>query len=294
MQDIVRTTNLTKYYGKSRGIIDLNLNIREGEIFGFIGPNGAGKSTTERVLLGLVKLTSGHAEIFGRPVGKDNKSILKEVGYLPSEAVFYSGMRVSEVLCLSEKLYGKNCADEREKLCRRFDLDTRRKIGELSLGNRKKVAIVSAFQHDPQLLVLDEPTSGLDPLMQKEFFALVEERHHAGKTIILSSHVLPEIQQHCTRAAILREGRLIACDSVERLAGKQCRKVEIRGISKAPSISGIRETNGEEGRVSFLFEGDMKELILAIKDLPVEDLLITEPDLEEIFLHYYEKGGEQK
>lgn len=294
MRDIVKTTNLTKYYGKNRGIIDLNLNIKEGEVFGFIGPNGAGKSTTQRVLLGLVKPTSGQAEIFGLSVGKDDKKILGKVGYLPSEAVFYTGMRVSEVLRLSEKLYGKNCEEERKKLCERFDIDTHRKIGELSLGNRKKVAIVSAFQHDPELLVLDEPTSGLDPLMQKEFFSLVEERHQAGKTILLSSHVLPEIQQHCTRAAILREGRLIACDKVDRLAGKQCRKIEIKGISEIPSISGVRETNREKGQVSFLFEGNMQELIHALQGLPVKDLLIMEPELEEIFLHYYEKGGEQK
>ncbi len=291
MQDIVRTINLTKYYGKNRGIIDLNLNIGEGEVFGFIGPNGAGKSTTQRVLLGLVKPTSGDAEIFGLSVGKDNKKILKEIGYLPSEAVFYSGMRVSEILSLSEKLYGKDCGKERKELCERFDLDLRRRVGELSLGNRKKVAIVSAFQHDPQLLVLDEPTSGLDPLMQKEFFSLVEECHHRGKTILLSSHVLPEIQQHCTRAAILREGRLIACDSVDRLGGKQCRKVSIKGISSLPDISGVRETNREKGQVSFLYEGDMQFLIRALQGLPVEDLLITEPELEEIFLHYYEKGG---
>ncbi|MDO4307153.1 MAG: ABC transporter ATP-binding protein [Eubacteriales bacterium] len=294
MKDIISTTGLTKYYGKNRGIIDLDLNVREGEIFGFIGPNGAGKSTTLRVLLGLVAPTSGSARIFGREVGREQKKILEEIGYLPSEAMFYSGMRVSEVLKLSEKLYGKDCSTERKQLCERFDLDVRRKISELSLGNRKKAAIVSAFQHHPKLLILDEPTSGLDPLMQKEFFELVEERHHAGSTIILSSHVLPEIQQHCTRAAILREGRLIACDSVEHLAGKRCRKIEVKGISRVPSIPGIRETRREDGQVSFLFEGEMKELLDVLQGLPVEDLLITEPELEEIFLHYYEKGGALK
>lgn len=294
MQDIIRTTDLTKYYGKNRGIIDLNLTVQEGEVFGFIGPNGAGKSTVQRVLLGLVRPTSGSAGIFGMEVGRENKKILKRIGYLPSEAMFYSGMRVAEVLRLSEKLYAKDCRIERKKLCERFDLDVRRKISELSLGNRKKVAIVSAFQHDPDLLILDEPTSGLDPLMQKEFFELVEERHHAGKTIVLSSHVLPEIQQHCTRAAILREGRMIACDSVELLAGKQCRKVEVKGISEIPSIPGVRETKRECGQVSFLFEGEMEKLLEALYGLPVKDLLITEPELEEIFLHYYAKGVVQK
>lgn len=314
MKNIISTTNLTKYYGKNRGIIDLDLSVGEGEIFGFIGPNGAGKSTTLRVLLGLVTPTSGSAEIFGNKVGKDQKKILERIGYLPSEAMFYSDMRVSEILHLSEKLYFSghrgigtplkapqrnkeyqtDCRKERKKLCERFDLDVRRKIGELSLGNRKKVAIVSAFWHNPDLLILDEPTSGLDPLMQKEFFELVEERHRAGSTIVLSSHILSEIQQHCTRAAILREGRIIACDSVERLAGKRCRKVEVKGISKIPSIPGIRETRMENDQVCFLFEGEMKELLGALHGLPVEDLIITEPELEEIFLHYYEKGDKQK
>lgn len=294
MQEIIQTTNLTKYYGKNRGIIDLNLNVYEGEIFGFIGPNGAGKSTTLRVLLGLVAPTSGSARIFGRDVGKEQKKILEGIGYLPSEAMFYSGMRVSEVLQLSEKLYKKDCRTERKKLCERFDLDVRRKIGELSLGNRKKVAIVAAFQHDPELIVLDEPTSGLDPLMQKAFFELVEERRCAGRTIVLSSHILTEIQQHCRRAAILREGRMIACDSVERLAGKQCRKIEVKGISEISSIPGARETKREADQVSFLFEGSMQELLSVLHKMPVKDLLITEPDLEEIVLHYYEKGGERK
>ena len=294
MREIIKTEHLTKYYGKNRGIIDLNLSVREGEIFGFIGPNGAGKSTTLRVLLGLVGPSSGSAQIFGKEVGRQQKEILEHIGYLPSEAMFYSGMRVSEILKLSEKLYKKDCHTERIKLCERFDLDVHRKVSELSLGNRKKVAIVSAFQHDPDLIILDEPTSGLDPLMQKAFFELVEERHHSGKTIVLSSHILPEIQQHCSRAAILREGRLIACDSVECLAGRQYRKIELKGVSEIPLISGIKDTKREEGRVSFLFGGNMKDLLLALSKMPVEDILITEPELEEIFLHYYEKGEAEK
>lgn len=294
MGEIIKTENLTKYYGENRGIIDLNLSVHEGEIFGFIGPNGAGKSTTLRVLLGLVAPTSGNARIFEKEVGKQQKEILEHIGYLPSEAMFYSGMKVSDVLKLSEKLYKKDCRSEREKLCERFNLDLHRKVSELSLGNRKKVAIVSAFQHDPDLIILDEPTSGLDPLMQKAFFELVEERHHSGKTIVLSSHILPEIQQHCSRAAILREGRLIACDSVDRLAGRQYKKIEIKGISEVPSIPGVRETRRENGKISFLFCGNMKELLAVLSVLPIEDIMITEPELEEIFLHYYEKGEAEK
>lgn len=291
MKKVIVTENLTKYYGKSRGIHQLNLRVREGEIFGFIGPNGAGKSTTMRVLLGLVSATSGSAYILNKKVGEQQKEILTDIGYLPSEAMFYSGMRVSEILDLSAKLYKKDCKSEQKKLCERFELDTRRKVGELSLGNRKKVAIVSAFQHTPKLLLLDEPTSGLDPLMQKEFFSLVEERNQAGATIFLSSHVLSEVQQYCTRAAILREGRLIACDSVERLAGKKCRKVEIKGSCDLPESDGIRNIVKGDGCLSFLYEGDTHELLGMLHRLPVQDVLITEPDLEEIFLHYYEKGG---
>lgn len=292
MREVIITHNLTKYYGKSRGILDLNLSVKEGELFGFIGPNGAGKSTTMRILLGLVYATSGTASVFGYQVGKDQKEILSKIGYLPSEAVFYDGMKVSEVLELSARLYGKACKKKRDELCRRFDLDIRRKVGELSLGNRKKVAIICAFQHEPELLILDEPTSGLDPLMQREFFDLVEERHRAGSTILLSSHVLSEVQQHCDRAAILREGRLIACDQVDRLAGNTCRKVEIKGIDTLPVLPGIRNGKVLKQGVSFLYEGDMQELLNSLHGRRVQDILITEPELEEIFLHFYEKGGE--
>lgn len=293
MKEVIITENLTKYYGKNRGIIDLNLRVRENEIFGFIGPNGAGKSTTLRVLLGLVTPTSGSAYVLDKKVGEQQKEILSDIGYLPSESMFYSGMRVSEVLNLSAKLYKKDCNSMQKKLCERFELDTRRKVGELSLGNRKKVAIVAAFQHEPGLLLLDEPTSGLDPLMQKEFFSLVEERHRAGATILLSSHVLSEVQQHCARAAILREGRLIACDSVDRLAGKKCRKVELKGCCDLPMPAGIRNMVKNDDHISFLYEGDIKELLGILYKLPIQDILITEPELEEIFLHYYEKGYEK-
>lgn len=293
MTEIITTTNLTKYYGKSRGIIDLNLSVGEGEIFGFIGPNGAGKSTTMRVLLGLVAPTSGSACIFGKEVGKKQKEILSQIGYLPSEAMFYNGMKVSEILELSSKLYRKDCVQERKRLCDQFSLDQSRKVEELSLGNRKKVAIVCAFQHKPDLLVLDEPTSGLDPLMQKEFFELLQERNREGAGILLSSHVLSEVQQYCRRAAILREGRLVACDSVEHLAGKNCRKIEIKGTNEPPRLEGVRKVVSGDKQVSFLYHGQMQKLIAELSQMPVEDLRVTEPELEEIFLHYYTEGGEK-
>ena len=218
--EIIKTTKLTKYYGKARGIIDLDLTVSQGEFFGFIGPNGAGKSTTIRTLLGLITPTSGSAMIFGKDVTKEKESILQDVGYLPSEALFYQGMNVKDVLKLSANLRKKDCKTESKLLCERLQLDTSQKIDDLSFGNRKKVAIVCALQHKPELLVLDEPTSGLDPLMQKEFFDILRERNKEGTTIFLSSHVLSEIQRNCTRAAIIRDGRMIACDSVDALSKK--------------------------------------------------------------------------
>ena len=214
----IRTEKLTKFYGKARGIIDLDLTVAEGEFFGFIGPNGAGKSTTIRTLLGLIRPTGGSAQVLGLDIRSSREEILRQVGYLPSEAVFYPGMRVKDVLKFSADLRGKQCDREAELLCEKLELDTSRKVEELSFGNRKKVGIVCALQHNPRLLILDEPTSGLDPLMQRSFFEILRERNQAGATVFLSSHVLSEIQRNCTRAAIIRTGRIIACDDVERLA----------------------------------------------------------------------------
>ena len=206
----IEMKGLTKFYGKSRGIVDLNLTVPEGEFFGFIGPNGAGKSTTIRTLLGLIRSSGGSARIFGKDIAAEKSSILAEVGYMPSEAAFYPEMRVSQVIRLSADLRKKDCRAEAAELCRDLELDTRKKIRELSLGNRKKVSIVCAMQHRPRLYVLDEPTSGLDPLVQRAFWSQVERRRQEGAAVFLSSHVLYEVQRYCDRAAIIREGRLVA------------------------------------------------------------------------------------
>lgn len=290
--EIIKTTNLTKYYGKSRGIIDLNLTVTQGEFFGFIGPNGAGKSTTIRTLLGLISPTSGNAMIFRKNVAQKKESILQDIGYLPSEALFYPGMKVKDLLKLSADLRKKNCTAESKLLCERLQLDTSRKIDALSFGNRKKVAIVCALQHRPKLLVLDEPTSGLDPLMQKEFFDILRERNKEGTTIFISSHVLSEIQRNCTYAAIIRDGRIIACDSVEILSKTSAKRITIHGIVNLKSLDGIRDRKDSEDSISFLYSGDMDSLLRALSSGQVNDLTITEPDLEEIFLHYYKKDGD--
>lgn len=289
--EAITTTNLTKYYGKARGIIDLNLSVEAGECFGFIGPNGAGKSTTIRSLLGLISPTSGSARIFGKDIVKEKTDILADTGYLPSEAIFYSGMKVGDVLKLSADLRKKDCRAEAETLCERLRLDPSVKVDELSFGNRKKVAIVCALQSRPSLLILDEPTGGLDPLMQREFFEIIRERNRQGATVFLSSHVLTEVQHNCSRAGVIREGRLIACGSVEDLAKSNAKRIVVRGRFDLGGLPGIRDLETGEGTASFLYNGEMNSLLSRLSSGDIRDLSISEPDLEEIFLHYYEKEG---
>ena len=206
---MIQLEKLTKRYGKARGVTDLTLYVPEGSCFGFIGPNGAGKSTTIRTLLGLLSPTAGTAQVLGLDCVRDREKILAQVGYMPSEAMFYPEMRVSEVIKLSANLRKTDCRARADELCEALELDTRKRIRELSLGNRKKVSIVCAMQHRPRLYILDEPTSGLDPLVQRAFWAELEARRKEGATVFLSSHVLYEVQRYCDRAAIIREGRLV-------------------------------------------------------------------------------------
>ena len=291
--EAIKTENLTKYYGKSRGIVDLNLSVEQGEVFGFIGPNGAGKSTTIRALLGLIFPTKGGAQIFGMDMMKNRVAVLQKVGYLPSEAIFYPGMKVKDILKLSADLRKEDCAAESKSLCERLQLDRNRKVDELSFGNRKKVAIVCALQHCPELLILDEPTGGLDPLMQHEFFEIIRERNQKGTTVFLSSHILSEVQHNCSRAAIIREGRMIACDSVDTLAKTNTKRVSLRGSVDLRALTGVRDLVTVDGNSSFLFSGDMNQLLRQLLAGNISDINISEPDLEEIFLHYYERGGDR-
>ena len=288
---VVKTENLTKYYGKARGIIGLDLSVEQGECFGFIGPNGAGKSTTIRTLLGLISPTSGSASVLKKDIVMEKQAILRETGYLPSEAVFYSGMKVKDILRLSADLRGIDCSKEAAILCERLDLDTSRKADELSFGNRKKVAIVCALQSNPKLLILDEPTGGLDPLMQHEFYEIIRERNQSGTTVFISSHILSEVQNNCTRAAVIREGRIIACDNVDNLGRSNAKRVSVSGEIDLTGLEGIKDLKTGERNTSFLYSGDMNTLIQRLSQCKVNDLSISEPDLEEIFLHYYKKEG---
>lgn len=277
MENRIEIQNLTKNYGKHRGVENVSFSVREGEIFGFLGPNGAGKSTTIRSMLGLIKYDQGQIRINGMDAKKDKEKILRDVGYMPSEAWFYSGMEVRDVLKFSADVRQTDCKEEAEKLCERLEINVKRKISELSLGNRKKVSIVCAMQHKPKLFVFDEPTSGLDPLMQNVFFELVKEYVDEGATCFLSTHVLSEVRNYCDRVAILKEGRLIVTDTVEHLLS-----------SKSKRIKMIRDGQ----RLDFIYKDDLNNLYKELMGHNIEDILIEEPSIEEVFMHYYEKEGE--
>jgi len=286
---IIKTEKLTKYYGKSRGIIDVDLEVKEGDFFGFIGPNGAGKSTTIRILLGLLNSTSGKAEIFSQDITKNKIEILSQIGYLPSETSFYSGMKVKDILSFSAKLRNLNCEKEAKILCERLELDYTRKIDELSFGNRKKVGIVCALQHKPKLYILDEPTSGLDPIMQREFYSIMQERNDEGATVFLSSHILSEISKYCKTASIIREGKLLLTDKVENLSYTGVKRISLKNLDTIPMDKNIRNVKQENETVNFLYSGSTKELMNILSSLSFSDITISDSDLEDVFMHYYVK-----
>ncbi len=285
---------LTKSYGKSRGINELELTVSEGDFFGFIGPNGAGKSTTIRTLLGLISPTSGKASVLGYDIVTEKEKILREVGYLPSEINFYNGMKVKDVIRYSADLRRTDCKKKAKDLSERLGLDLNKKVEELSLGNRKKVGIVCAIQHSPKLLILDEPTSGLDPLMQREFFNILKEENEEGSTIFFSSHILSEVQNYCRSAAFIKDGRIIMSDKVENLEQTGTKKITVSGISdisRLTALAGITPADsdaGLENAQSFFYKGDLNLLLSTLSAESVKDITITEPSLEEIFMNYYE------
>lgn len=287
--DAIKAVGLTKYYGKSRGIEQVDLTVSEGDFFGFIGPNGAGKSTTIRTLLGLISPSGGHASIFGKDIVTQKEGILAEVGYLPSEVSFYHGMTAKELISLSARLRKTDCTREAARLCERLSLDTTRKIGELSLGNRKKVGIVCALQHKPRLCILDEPTSGLDPLMQKEFYTILKERNAEGTTVFLSSHVLSEVERYCQHAAVIRDGRLLVTGRIDELSHTGVKRITLRGTLSLPATHHIRHIKEENGTVSFLYDGTSTQLLSLLSSLSPTDFTVSDPDLEEVFWHYYAK-----
>lgn len=291
MSAVIETKNLTKYYGNARGIIDVNLTVGEGEIFGFIGPNGAGKSTTIRTLLSLIYKTSGEAKIFGLDCVQDKVKILQDVGYLPSEVFYYDSMRAIDLFRYSASFYKKDCSKKIEELAALLQLDLKKKIEDMSLGNKKKVGIIQGLLHSPRLIILDEPTSGLDPLMQKTFFDLIKKENERGATVLFSSHILSEVQRICDRVAIIKEGRIVGQQKISDLLQSAYKNVgftvregaDLRGFDVQGALN--IEVSGRS--VSFIFKGDVNTLLSEIGKYPLYNVDITEPTLEEIFMHYY-------
>lgn len=291
MSTIIRLQDLTKYYGKTRGITGINLNVEEGEIYGFIGPNGAGKSTTIRLLMSLIYPTSGYAEVFGKDAIKHGPEVRNNIGYLPSEVFYYEKMKVKDLLSYSASFYKKDCSKRINELADIMSLDLNKRIEALSYGNKKKVGIVQGLLHEPKLIILDEPTSGLDPLMQKNFFDLIQRENEKGATVFFSSHILAEVQALCNRVAIIKDGKIIKEDDVKSLRENHYKKVSIKSgdlNEQFSQMAGVTLYETYENECHFMYNGDMSVLLQKAYQVKPEDILIEDPSLEEIFMHYYQ------
>jgi len=295
----IQTNNLTKYYGKSRGILDVDLQVEEGEVFGFIGPNGAGKSTTIRTLLNFIFPTSGQAQILGMDCVRNTQDIKRLVGYVPGEVNFYEGMRVKELLTYSADFYSGDFRHRMSDLIDHFELDVEKKVEDLSSGNKKKVAIAIALLHNPRLLILDEPTNGLDPLMQKRFFERLKMENQNGTTIFLSSHILSEVERISHRVGIIKEGQILKIESLDHLRSRTYKKIRMlmngdnenadsAALIELPGVSGYKRDNQ---MIQYLYHGPVDALLHRLAAMHIENIWLEEPSLEEIFMHFYEKGG---
>ncbi len=289
--NIVEIKNLTKYYGKSRGVLDVSFNVKKGEIFGFIGPNGAGKSTTIRTMLGLIKASEGSIYVDGKNIEDSLVEILADVGYLPSEVFYYEKIKAVDLLRYSASFYQGDYESRIKYLANYLDLDLNARIDDMSYGNKKKVGIIQGLLHNPKLIVLDEPTGGLDPIIQQRFFDLIKEENEKGATIIFSSHILSEVQRLCNRVGIIKDGELIKVETVENLV-----KINLKYINIVTSKAIDQELFKHEtitdlvvndNKVSFKYSGEMNQLMAILGKVDIVDITIMAPDLEDIFMHYY-------
>jgi ABC-2 type transport system ATP-binding protein len=290
--NIIEIKSLTKNYGRNRGIDNVNLTVKDGEIFGFIGPNGAGKSTTIKVLLNLIFPTSGEAKIFNLDCVTDTTKIKESIGYVPSEVRYYDNMKVSELLNYAKSFRSNIDIDYVNELCKTFDVELNKNISELSLGNKKKVAIVQAILHKPKLLILDEPTNGLDPLIQQKLFNTISELKKQGTTVFLSSHNLTEVEEFCDRVAIIKEGKIVDVKNISDFAHKKVKRITLKLSdnieSEIKAIAGeILEK--EKNTLIFNYNGDINKLLAVLSKHTVQDLIIEEKKLSEVFMSYYEK-----
>lgn len=295
--NVIEIKNLTKHYGKNRGIEDVNISVKEGEIFGFIGPNGAGKSTTIKTILNFIYPTSGYGTILGMDIVKDSDKIKESIGYVPSEVRYYDDVKVKDIIKYSQSFYLKVNKEDVENVCNDLELDMNKKMGELSLGNKKKVSIAQALIHNPKLLILDEPTNGLDPLMQKKLFNILIKEKEKGNTVFLSSHNLVEVQNLCDRVAVIKEGKIVDIIEIEKAANKLTLKVTLISSDINEEIIlnlGGKILNKEESSYTFVYSKDVDSLIKEISNYKIEELLIEKENLEDTFLNYYENDMEGK
>ena len=286
----IELSSLSKFYGNQCGIDSVSFTVKKGEIFGFIGPNGAGKSTTIRTLLGLLNATSGKAEIMGMDTSNEGARIREKIGYLPSEVDYYSEMSSKELLLYHAAMYKVVDVENKiQELATYFQLELDRPIDDLSYGNKKKCAIIQSVLHDPEVLILDEPTGGLDPLMQNRFFELLERQNKKGVTIFFSSHVLSEIQRMCDRAAIIRDGKIMAVEDISTLLSKQMKMVRLVTTSVKNIILPVGALNHHQSgqKITFDYVGPTQDLIIWLSSQSIIDVTLSEPDLERIFMNYY-------
>lgn len=293
---ICEIQNLTRDYGRSRGVFDLTFSIDKGEIFGFLGPNGAGKTTTIRHLMGFLKPEKGSCSINGMDCWKNRTGIQKDLGYIPGEMAFFDDMTGEDFLSFIAKYRKMKGTGRTDELLDRFELDARPKLKKMSKGMKQKVGIVAAFMHDPEVLILDEPTSGLDPLMQNRFIELVLEEKARGKTILMSSHIFEEVERTCHRVAIIKDGRLVATDSVDELKATQLKKyiITLEDENAASSFANeeLQVSDISRNHVTVVVQNDIKELISVMNRYPVTNISAPNQTLEEIFMQYY--GGDKQ
>ena len=281
--------NLTKYYGKIKGVENLSLKLEKGEIFGFIGPNGAGKSTTIIAIMNLINKTAGKVLIQGKEFNKNDIEIIKKIGYLPSEIHLYDDLTVKEMLDYHEKFYKANIRERRKKLVEILQLDEKKKIEDLSLGNLKKLGIILALMHEPQILILDEPTSGLDPIMQNVFYNLLKEEKKKGTTIFYSTHILSEVSKICDRVGIIKDGNLIKVEKMEELLQKSLTVITLESEQIETIINdlNVKVIFRDKNLIKFGNNFSDDELIKKLSKYKINKILIEEATFEDMFLHYY-------
>lgn len=292
----IEIKNLTKVYGKNRGIQDINISVKEGEIYGFIGPNGAGKSTTIKTLLNFIYPTSGEALIFGMDSVKESEKIKEYIGYVPSEVRYYDDVKVKDIIKYAQSFYPKSNKEYVDRICNELELDMNKKMGELSLGNKKKVAIAQSLINNPKLLILDEPTNGLDPLMQKKLFNILIEEKEKGNTVFLSSHNLVEVQNLCDRVCVIKEGKIVDIIEIEKSKTELKLKVTLSSSDITDDIVlnlsyKILDKNGK--LYTFIYSKNIDSLVKELANYKIDELLIEKENLEDAFLNYYENNKEE-